>query len=327
MANIESPEDVKSLRKYGAEGVGLYRTEFLYLMAKTLPTENDLYENFKKVAQEIAPQPVVIRTLDIGMDKQLVVMNGDPENNPALGLRGIRMSLSNPEIFMRQLKAILRASLYGNVKILFPMISSVDEFIEAKELLEIAKHDLQKKQIPFNEDIPVGAMVETPAAAICVEHLLKEADFISVGTNDLIQYLLAVDRTNENVAQLYQPFHPSVLKTLKGIFEAGKNSGKEFSVCGELGGDPLATAVLLGLGNNQELSMEPHSIPKVKKIIRKITLEEARQMANHVLSLSSTEEINRFILKEMQSRFPSDFDRDLSFAEKLIPTMKNTNSI
>ena len=327
MANIESPEDVKSLRKYGAEGVGLYRTEFLYLMAKTPPTENDLYENFKKVAQEIAPQPVVIRTLDIGMDKQLVVMNGDPENNPALGLRGIRMSLSNPEIFMRQLKAILRASLYGNVKILFPMISSVDEFIEAKELLEIAKHDLQKKQIPFNEDIPVGAMVETPAAAICVEHLLKEADFISVGTNDLIQYLLAVDRTNENVAQLYQPFHPSVLKTLKGIFEAGKNSGKEFSVCGELGGDPLATAVLLGLGNHQELSMEPHSIPKVKKIIRKITLEEARQMANHVLSLSSTEEINRFILKEMQSRFPSDFDRDLSFAEKLIPTVKNTNSI
>jgi phosphoenolpyruvate-protein phosphotransferase (PTS system enzyme I) len=325
MANIESPEEVKSLRKYGAEGVGLYRTEFLYMMAKTLPTENELYENFKKVAQEIAPQPVVIRTLDIGMDKQLVDMNDESENNPALGLRGIRMSLSNPEIFMHQLKAILRASLYGKVKILFPMISSVDELIEAKELLEIAKHDLQKKQIPFNEDIPVGAMVETPAAAICVDHLLKEADFISVGTNDLIQYLLAVDRTNENVAPLYQPFHPAVLKTLKGIFAAGKDSGKEFSVCGELGGDPMATALLLGLGGNQELSMEPHSIPKVKKIIRKISLEEGRQLADHVLSLTSTEEINRFILKEMQSRFPSDFDRDLSFEEKRIPTVKNTN--
>jgi phosphoenolpyruvate-protein phosphotransferase (PTS system enzyme I) len=324
MANIESPEEVKSLRKYGAEGVGLYRTEFLYMMAKTLPTENDLYDNFKSVAQEIAPNPVVIRTLDIGMDKHLADMEGERENNPALGLRGIRMSLSNPEIFMHQLKAILRASLYGNVKILFPMISSVDELIEAKELLEIAKHELKKKQIPFNEDIPVGAMVETPAAAICVDHLLKEADFISIGTNDLIQYLLAVDRTNENVARLYQPFHPSVLKTLKGIFDAAKDSGKEFSICGEMGGDPLATAVLLGLGNHSELSMEPHSIPKVKKIIRKIRLEEARQMADHVLSLTSTEEINRFILKEMQMRFPSDFDRDLSFEEKLTPAMKNT---
>jgi len=325
MANIESPDDVKSLRKYGAEGVGLYRTEFLYMAGKTLPTENDLYENFKKVAQEIDPKPVVIRTLDIGMDKQLVDMNGEPENNPALGLRGIRMSLCNPEMFMHQLKAILRASLYGNIKILFPMISSVDEFIEGKELLEIAKHDLQKKQIPFNEDIPVGAMVETPAAAICIDHLLKEADFVSVGTNDLIQYLLAVDRTNENVAQLYQPFHPSVLKTLKNIFQAGKDSGKDFSICGELGGDPLATAILLGLGNHNELSMEPHAIPKVKKIIRKISLGEARQIADHVLSLTSTEEINRFILKEMQARFPSDFDRDLSFEEKLSPTVKNAH--
>jgi len=325
MANIESPDELKSLRKFGAEGVGLYRTEYLYLMAKTPPTENELYENFKKVAQEMEPLPVVIRTLDIGMDKQLQDLNEEPENNPALGLRGIRMSLSNPGLFTHQLKAILRASMYGDIRILYPMISAVEEFIEANELLEHAKDHLKKQQIPFKEDISVGAMVETPAAAICVDHLLEAADFVSVGTNDLIQYLLAVDRTNESVASLYQPFHPAVLKSLKGIFKAGRDSGKEVSICGEMGGDPLATIVLLGLGFQGELSMEAHSIPKVKKVIRKISLEEAKQMADHALSLSSTEEINNFILSEMQARFPSDFDRDTTFGEKLFPVENNSN--
>lgn len=325
MANIESPDELKSLRKFGAEGIGLYRTEFLYIMAKTLPTENELYDNFKKVAQGMGPLPVVIRTLDIGMDKNLGDLEGEPENNPALGLRGIRMSLSDPGLFIHQLKAILRASLYGDIRILYPMISSVEEFIEANELLQNAKDDLKKQQIPFKEDILVGAMVETPAAAICVEHLLEVADFISVGTNDLIQYLLAVDRTNESVAQLYQPFHPAVLKALKGIFKAGLESGKEVSICGEMGGDPLATVVLLGLGNQGELSMEAHSIPKVKKVIRKISLEEAKQMADHALGLTSTEEINNFILSEMQARFPSDFDRDTTFEEKFLPLENNSN--
>lgn len=323
MANIESPDELKTLRKFGAEGIGLYRTEFLYLMAKTPPTENELYENFKKLAQGMEPLPVVIRTLDIGMDKHPQGLEGEPENNPALGLRGIRFSLSDPGLFIHQLKAILRASLYGDIRILYPMISSVEEFIEANELLQNAKDDLKKQQIPFKEDISVGAMVETPAAAICVEHLLEVADFISVGTNDLIQYLLAVDRTNESVAPLYQPFHPAVLKTLKGIFKAGQDSGKEVSICGEMGGDPLATAVLLGLGNQGELSMEVHSIPKVKKIIRKISLEEAKQMADHALSLTSTEKINSFILSEMQTRFPSDFDRDTTFEEKFLPVENN----
>jgi phosphotransferase system enzyme I (PtsI) len=316
MANIESPDELKSLRKFGAEGIGLYRTEFLYLVAKKLPTENELYDNFKKVAQGMGSSPVVIRTLDIGMDKNIEGIAGEPENNPALGLRGIRMSLSDPGLFIHQLKAILRASLYGDIRILYPMISSVEEFIAANELLQNAKDELKKQQIPFNEDILVGAMIETPAAAICVEHILEITDFISVGTNDLIQYLLAVDRTNESVASLYQPFHPAVLKALKGIFKAGLESGKEVSICGEMGGDPLATVVLLGLGNQGELSMEAHSIPQVKKIIRKISLEEAKQMADHALSLTSTEEINHFILSEMQARFPSDFDRDTTFEEK-----------
>ena len=319
LANIESSQEVRSLHKFGAEGVGLYRTEFLYLAANSLPGERELYENFKGVAQEMDEKPVVIRTLDIGMDKQLAGIQKIDEDNPALGLRGIRLSLANPDPFLSQLKGILRASLYGNVKILYPMVSNVSEIIQANNLLEKAKALLKEEQIPFDENIKVGAMVETPAAAICIDHILQEVDFISIGTNDLIQYLLAIDRVNENVAHLYQPFHPSVLRSLKQIFVAADKVNKEVSICGELGGDPMASMLLLGLGKLSDLSMEPHSIPKVKKIIRLIRLEEARQMADHVLSLSSVEEISRFIATEMRTRFPDDFDRDLSFQEKLKP--------
>ncbi|MZG53239.1 MAG: phosphoenolpyruvate--protein phosphotransferase [Nitrospinae bacterium] len=319
LANIESSQEVRSLHKFGAEGVGLYRTEFLYLAANSLPGERELYENFKEVAQEMDEKPVVIRTLDIGMDKQLAGIQKIDEDNPALGLRGIRLSLANPDPFLSQLKGILRASLYGNVKILYPMVSNVSEIIQANNLLEKAKALLKEEQIPFDENIKVGAMVETPAAAICIDHILQEVDFISIGTNDLIQYLLAIDRVNENVAHLYQPFHPSVLRSLKQIFVAADKVNKEVSICGELGGDPMASMLLLGLGKLSDLSMEPHSIPKVKKIIRLIRLEEARQMADHVLSLSSVEEISRFIATEMRTRFPDDFDRDLSFQEKLKP--------
>ncbi len=319
MANIESAHEVKSLNKFGAEGVGLYRTEFLYMTPHQLPTENDLYENFKKTAKDIDPHPVVIRTLDIGLDKPLHGLKLDDEDNPALGLRGIRLSLSYPDLFISQLKGILRASLYGNVKILYPMVSSVEEIIQANCFLESAKNDLKINEIPFNEDIEIGAMIETPAAALCAEDILKEVDFISVGTNDLIQYVLAVDRINENVAHLYQPFHPSIIKILKTIFSAAEKAKKKVSVCGEMGGDPLATMVLLGLGRVDELSMEPHSIPKVKKIIRTISLDDARQMADHILSLKSTDEIIQHITTEMRKRFPFDFDRDLSFEEKLKP--------
>jgi len=213
----------------------------------------------------------------------------------------------------------LRASLYGNVKILYPMISSVTEIIQANKVLEEAKDELKKEQIPFNKDIEVGAMIETPAAAICIDHILKEVDFVSIGTNDLIQYLLAVDRINENVAHLYQPFHPSVLRTLKSIMQSAESAGKKVSICGELGGDPMATMLLLGLGKIDDLSMEPHSIPKVKKIIRTIRIEEARQLADEVLEMSSPDEITSFITNEMRVRFPEDFDRDLSFEEKLNP--------
>jgi phosphotransferase system enzyme I (PtsI) len=316
MANIETIHEAKSIRKFGGEGIGLYRTEFLYLAANSLPTENELYANFKKVVQAMEPYPVVIRTLDIGADKQLSKINKAPEDNPALGLRGIRLSLAQPDLLMNQLKGILRASLYGKTKILYPMVSGVGEIIEANGYLEKAKKELRSAQIPFQEDIPVGAMIETPSAALIADHILEIVDYISIGTNDLIQYILAVDRINENVAHLYQPFHPSVLRILRNIFEIAENMGKPVSICGELGGDPMATFLLLGLGKVHELSMEPHSIPKVKKILRKVTLKEARELADHALSLSTSEEVTRFISNEMRSRFPSDFDRDLAFGEK-----------
>ena len=320
LANIESNHEIKTLHKFGVEGVGLYRTEFLYLAAASLPRERELYENFKQVVQEMGDQPVVIRTLDIGMDKQLLSDGKtNEEDNPALGLRGIRLSLAKPKLLADQLKAILRASLYGNVKILYPMISSATEIIQANKILEDAKNQLCKEQIPFNEKIEVGAMIETPAAAICIDHILNQVDYISIGTNDLIQYLLAVDRVNDSVAHLYQPFHPSVLRSLQNIMRSAENTGKKVSICGELGGDPMATMLLLGLGKIDSLSMEPHSVPKVKKIIRTIRIKEAQKLANDVLKMSCPDEISSFITSEMRARFPEDFDRNLSFEEKLNP--------
>lgn len=317
LANIESNQELKALHKYGAEGVGLYRTEFLYLAASNMPGERELYENFKQVVQEMESRPVVVRTLDIGMDKQFGNARNTEEDNPALGLRGIRLSLAKPQLLIDQAKGILRASLYGNIKILYPMISSVTEIIQANIILEEAKNELRKDQIPFNEEIEIGAMIETPAAAICIDHILDEVDFISIGTNDLIQYLLAVDRVNEHVAHLYQPFHPSVLRSLRNIMQSAEKAGKKVSICGELGGDPLATMLLMGLGRLDDLSMEPHSIPKVKKIVRTIRLDEAQKLADKALQMSSSEEITSFISNEMRKRFPEDFDRDLSFEEKL----------
>ena len=326
LANIESSKEVASLQKFGAEGVGLYRTEYLYLAANSLPGERELYENFKLIVQEMNSRVVVIRTLDIGMDKQLSDNNSD-EDNPALGLRGIRYSLAYPQLLIDQLKAILRARLYGNVKILYPMISSATEIIQANQILEKAKSELRRDQIPFNEKIEVGAMIETPAAVICIDHILAEVDFISIGTNDLIQYLLAVDRTNENVAHLYQPFHPSVLRSLKSVMQSAENAGKSVSICGELGGDPMATMLLLGLGKLDDLSMEPHSVPKVKKIIRTIRLEEAKTLADNVLEMKCPDKIEAFITHEMMSRFPEDFDRDLSFEEKSVSSENDQHVI
>ena len=307
MANIESINEIKTLKSFGAEGVGLYRTEFLYLSSQNFPSERDLYENFKKAAQEIAPQPIIIRTLDIGMDKQPAFLKKNDEDNPALGLRGIRMSLANPELFSIQLRAILRASFYGNVKIMYPMISDVQEVIQANSILDKVKEEMKEKQIPYNDDIEIGAMIETPAAVICSDQILKEVDFISIGTNDLIQYILAVDRMNEQVAHLYQPYNPAILKALKQVFDNARLAGKKVSICGELGGDPLATLFLLGLSNLDSLSMDPHAIPHVKKIIGQSDMKDAKKFTEQLLNLNTTNEINCFLNDEMRKRYPLDF--------------------
>ncbi|MGV7221249.1 MAG: phosphoenolpyruvate--protein phosphotransferase [Nitrospinales bacterium] len=314
--NIESSHEIKSVKKFGGEGIGLFRTEFLYMNPEGLPTEKDLFDEFKTVIQAMDPDPVVIRTLDIGGDKQISGLENTDEDNPVLGLRGIRLSLIQPEILKSQLRAILRAGIYGTVKVLYPMVSYVDEILQVIKLMNEVKEELTANQIPFNDNIEIGAMIETPAAALCVDSILEVVDFISIGTNDLIQYILAVDRMNQNVAHLYQPFHPAILKTLKNLITSAKSAGKPLSICGELGGDPLATFLILGLGLEGELSMDPHSIPKVKKILRKANIQEAKDLADKVLEMSSTEEINSFINDEMRARFPSDFDRDKAFGEK-----------
>ena len=298
------------MKKFGAEGVGLYRTEFLYLSSQVLPTESDLYDNFKKAVQEITPHPITIRTLDIGMDKQLAFLENNDEDNPALGLRGIRMSLANPEHFILQLRAILRASLHGKVKIMYPMISDINEVIEANSILNTIKIEMREKQIPFDENIEIGVMIETPSAAICCDQILGEVDFISIGTNDLIQYILAVDRMNEKVAHLYQPYNPAILKTLRDIFENAQAAGKKVSICGEIGGDPIATLFLLGLDNLDSLSMDPHSIPQVKKIINQSSIKDAKNFTKQLLKLNSTKEINCFLNNEMRKRYPLDFQED-----------------
>ena len=307
MANIETTHEINTLKKFGAEGVGLYRTEFLYFGTQDIPTETDLYNNFKNLIQEITPLPVTIRTLDIGMDKQLHSIKDHDENNPALGLRGIRMSLTYQEQFIVQLKAILRASIYGEVKILYPMITDVEEIIQANLILDKIKEEMESKKIPFNRDIEIGAMIETPSSAICSDLILKEVDFISIGTNDLIQYTLAVDRINENVAHLYTPYNPAIIKIIKQVLDNASAAKKKVSICGELGGDPMATLLLLGLGNLTEISMDSHSIPRVKKIISQSTIKDAKKFSKKILSLNSTKEINRFIHSNMLKRYPLDF--------------------
>jgi phosphotransferase system enzyme I (PtsI) len=317
MANIEGDHNLKIIKEFGGEGIGLYRTEFIYIGRKSLPSEQNLFENFKKVAEDSKPHPVVIRTLDVGGDKVLSFLDVEEEENPALGLRGIRMSLNFPEIFKTQLRSILRASVHGNLQILYPMVSSIGELHEANQILEDIKLDLKEEHIDFDSDIEVGAMIETPSSAICIKEILDIVDFVSVGTNDLIQYVLAVDRTNETVAHLYEAFHPAIIKTLKSIFDAANKANKKVSICGEMGGDPVATLLLLGLGNINQLSMDPHSIPKIKKIIRSIDMTEARKLADNVLGMSSSQEINRYINEEMKKRFPEDFNRNLNYQEKL----------
>ena len=293
-ANIGTPDDVKGALENGAEGVGLYRTEFLYMNRNNLPTEADQFEAYKKVAQSMIPHPVIIRTLDIGGDKGLAYLDMPNELNPFLGYRAIRFCLGNPDIFKTQLRAILKASNYGNIKIMYPMISSVSEVLQANKILGEAKQELKDEGIPFNYDIEVGIMIEIPSAAIIADLLVKEVDFFSIGTNDLIQYTSAVDRMNEHVSYLYEPFHPAVLRLIKNVIDASHREGKWTGICGEMAGDELTTPILLGMGLD-EFSMSAPSISKVKNVIRSLTFEDAKKMAESVLRMNTADEIKNLV--------------------------------
>ncbi len=297
-ANIGTPDDVKNALENGAEGVGLYRTEFLYMDRDALPTEAEQFEAYKEVIEKMAPRPVIIRTLDIGGDKKLSYLDMPEELNPFIGWRAIRMCLDRPEILKTQLKAILRASVYGNAKIMYPMISGSQEVRKANAILEEAREELKAKGIPFDANLEVGIMIEIPSAAITADVLAKEVDFFSIGTNDLIQYTLAVDRMNEHISYLYEPLHPAVLRLIKNVIDASHKAGKWTGMCGEMAGDTSATAILLGMGLD-EFSMSASSIPQVKQIIRSITYEKAQEIAEKALSMSKPEDIRNMIEQEI----------------------------
>ena len=292
MANIEKVEEVAQVKAFAAEGVGLYRTEYLFLNSARIPTEQEQFLAYRAVAQAIAPQPVVIRTLDLGGDKP---MEGNPdlfpkENNPFMGFRAIRFCLENLEIFKDQLRAILRASACGNVRIMYPMISGSEEMVRANAVLTECMAELKSRDIAFDAKLPVGAMIEIPSAAMTADILAKECGFFSVGTNDLIQYLLAIDRGNERIAHLYEPTHPAVVRTLKHIVDEAHKRGVTVSVCGEMAGDPVFAPLLLGLGVDA-LSMSPAWLPSVKYMVRAMTMADARALAAEALTLTSPKEI------------------------------------
>jgi phosphotransferase system enzyme I (PtsI) len=298
-ANLELLEEVVPARDHGAEGIGLYRTEFLYLRSKGVPSENELYEDYKELAEIVAPAPVTIRTLDIGGDKFSSDLNLTTEMNPALGLRAIRFCLREPGIFKSQLRAILRASAHGQVRLLFPMISGLQELLDTKRILKEVRKELHKKNIKYARNIKVGIMIEIPSAVTMADTLAKHVDFFSIGTNDLIQYALAIDRINEHVAYMYQPFHPAILRMIQQVVMSARHAGIKTALCGEMAGDPLCVFILVGLGLD-ELSMNAQSIPIIKKIIRSISVQEARADLEHIMQLETAKEVRKFIVKRMK---------------------------
>lgn len=295
-ANIEVPEDVAAVKASGATGIGLYRTEFLFMNKREMPDEEEQFLAYKKVAEAMKGMPVTIRTLDLGADKQ---MNPDTVSNcanPALGLRAVRLCLSEPQIFHTQLRALLRASHYGDIKILIPMLSTLGELRQTKLFLERAKLSLRKQNIPFNENIALGGMIEVPAAAINAEAFAKELDFMSIGTNDLIQYTLAIDRTDDEVAHLYNPLHPAVLKLISMTIIAGAKLGKSVAVCGEMAGDAKLTKLLIGMGLRQ-FSMHPSNVLSVKQQVLHSQIAMLKSNAHKVLSQSDLEKIEPLVAK------------------------------
>ncbi|MCA1320543.1 phosphoenolpyruvate--protein phosphotransferase [Bacillus tianshenii] len=293
-ANIGTPKDVKGVLANGGEGVGLYRTEFLYMGRTELPTEEEQFKAYKEVLESMKGKPVVVRTLDIGGDKELPYLNLPKEMNPFLGFRAIRLCLEEQDIFRTQLRALLRASTYGNLKIMFPMIATLAEFREAKAILEEEKAALVKNGTEVNEKIELGIMVEIPSTAVLADIFAKEVDFFSIGTNDLIQYTMAADRMNEQVSYLYQPYNPAILRLIDNVIQAAHKNGKWAGMCGEMAGDPIAIPILLGLGLD-EFSMSATSILPARTQLRGISKEEAASYREEILSMGTAEEVVEFV--------------------------------
>ncbi|SNB46415.1 phosphoenolpyruvate--protein phosphotransferase [Geobacter sp. DSM 9736] len=305
--NVEFIEEVPSVTGHGGEGIGLYRTEMLFFNRSTIPDEEEQFAAYSALVNAVAPHPVTIRTLDVGGDKFAAHLNLTDELNPALGVRAVRLSLREPETFKVQLRAILRAGALGKVRIFFPMISGVAEIRAVKALLEEAKAELRASGKPFDERIEIGIMIEIPSAVIIADLLAKEVDFFSVGTNDLIQYSLAIDRTNEHLSYLYEPLHPAVLRSLKMVVDAAHAAGIDACMCGEMAGEEGYLPILLGLGFN-ELSMNSVSIPRVKRILRRCSKKEVEQLAEKALTFATAQEVEVFLKSEIAAHYSASID-------------------
>ncbi len=306
LANIELPEEVAQAISFGAEGIGLFRSEFIYLQRTTLPSEEDHFAVYDRIARAASPRPVFIRTIDIGGEKSLPQLNIEEEPNPALGLRAVRFSLRNKNMFRLQLRAILRASSRGNVRILIPMVTELEEVFEVKAIYAEVKAELRRERVKFDEAAPLGAMIEVPAAAAMTDVLVKEVDYLSIGTNDLIQYYLAVDRSNEFVSYLYKPLHPAVIRLLQSIIQAALREGKEVTVCGEMAADPLMALVLLGFGL-RNFSMNPIFIPRVKKALRSIACRTVERAVEEALHFRTAQEVEEHMIERILLKHPEAF--------------------
>jgi phosphotransferase system enzyme I (PtsI) len=304
-------EEIPTLKEFGGQGIGLYRTEFLYLNRHDLPSEDEHLQMYRRVVEGVRPLPAIIRTVDLGGDKFVSKLTLAEEMNPAMGLRAIRFCLKVPEIFKVQLRALLRASAYGQVKIMFPMISGIEEIREAKQVVTEVKEDLDRAGITYDRDIQIGIMVEIPSAALMADLLAREVDFFSIGTNDLIQYFMAIDRVNEQVAYLYEPLHPAVIRIIVSVIEGAHRAGIPVAMCGEMAGDPVYALVLLGLGLD-ELSMAPHSIPVIKKVIRESSFAEGKEILGEILKLATAKEIEKYVRTKMALRFPAGFPKSFT---------------
>ncbi len=303
MANIEFPHETQACIDRGSDGVGLYRTEFLYLSSESEPSEEEHYQAYSQVARDLKGKPVVMRTLDLGADKMGRTPNAQQENNPFLGLRSIRLSLRNPVLFRTQVRAMLRAAVDGDIRIMFPMITTLDELRSARFLLRSVAEDLKEEGFAVRENVPIGMMVEVPAAVLMLDRFVQEVDFVSIGTNDLTQYALAVDRSNEAVADLYQACDPAVLRLIQKTWEIANAQNISTSVCGEMSSNPAMALLLVGLGI-RILSVAPSAIPILKKAIRSVTLGQCQAMAWRAMQLGTAREVDAFLQNQLAGLVP-----------------------